>query len=187
MPTLDYWLIRSNSYLCEQYDRSHRLLPTEPAQRIKVREYIHAAEGTFMVHCLPTVYNRRIDATMAEKLAPGLEKNVVKDLDWLEAELKAGNGRYLVGDHVTAADTMVAFVQFIFATRLAPRNSRWAAIEGWLRNVEGEKAYQCAVAKTRDPFPSIVLCCGVVHGLAGLLCSCLESWVPVPFMKCRPR
>lgn len=102
-----------------------------------------------MVHCLPTVYNRRIDATMAEKLAAGLEKNVVKDLDWLEAELKAGNGRYLVGDHVTAADTMVAFsVQFIFAMRLAPRNSRWAAIEGWLTNVEGENAYQCAVAKT---------------------------------------
>lgn len=124
-------------------------MPTEPAQRIKVREYIHAAEGTFMVHCLPTVYNRRTDATMAEKLAAGLEKNVVKDLDWLEAELKAGNGRYLVGDHVTAADTMVAFsVQFIFAMRLAPRNSRWAAIEGWLTNVEGENAYQCAVAKT---------------------------------------
>ena len=124
-------------------------MPTEPAQRIKVREYIHAAEGTFMVHCLPTVYNRRIDATMAEKLAPGLEKNVVKDLDWLEVELKAGNGQYLVGDRVTAADTMVAFsVQFIFAMRLAPRDRRWAAIEGWLTNVEGENAYQCAVAKT---------------------------------------
>jgi glutathione S-transferase len=91
-----------------------------------------------MIHCLPTVYNRRIDATMAEKLAPGLEKNVVKDLYWLEAELKVGKGRYLVGDHVTAADTTVAFsVQFILAMRLAPRSSRWAAIEGWLRNVEG--------------------------------------------------
>ena len=103
-----------------------------------------------MVHCLPTVYNRRIDATMAEKLAPGLEKNVVKDLDWLEAELEAGNGRYLVGDHVTAADTMVAFsVQFMLAMGLAPRrNCRWPAIEGWLTNVEGENAYRCAVAKT---------------------------------------
>ena len=102
-----------------------------------------------MVHCLPTVYNRRIDATMAEKLAPGQEKNVVKDLNWLEAELKAGNGRYLGGDKVTAADTMVAFsVQFIFAMRLARRNSGWAAIKDWLTNVEGENAYQCAVAKT---------------------------------------
>ena len=102
-----------------------------------------------MVHRLPTVYNRRIDATMAEKLAPGLEKNVIKDLEWLEAAPKAGNGRYLVAGHVTAADTMVAFsVQFIFAMRLASRNNRWAAIEGWLTNIEGEKAYQCAVAKT---------------------------------------
>ena len=102
-----------------------------------------------MVHCLPTLYNRRIDAIIAEKLAPGLEKNVVKDLDWLDAELKAGNGKYLVGDHVTAADTMVAFsVQFIFAMRLAPIDRTWAAIEGWLTNVERENAYQCAVAKT---------------------------------------
>lgn len=74
---------------------------------------------------------------------------MVKDLDWLEAELKAGNGRYLVGDHMTAADPMVAFsVQFIFTMRLALRDRRWAAIERWLTNVEGEKAYQCAVAKT---------------------------------------
>ena len=143
------WLLRYQRYLCEQYDTTDRLLPTEPAQCIKVREYIHAAEGTFMVHCLPTVYNRRFDATMAEKLAPGVEKNVVKDLDWLETELKAGNGRYLVGDHVTAADTMVAFsVQSILAMRLAPRNRRWAAIEGRLTNIEGENAYQCAFAKT---------------------------------------
>ena len=102
-----------------------------------------------MVHCLPTLYNRRIDAGMAEKLAPCLERNVIKDLDWLDGELKAGNGRYLVGDHVTAADTMVAFsIQFIFQMRLAPSRTRWEAIEEWLRNVEAEEAYKRAVAKT---------------------------------------
>lgn len=41
-----------------------------------------------MVHHLPTVYIRRIDASAAEELAPGLAENVAKDLDWLEAELK---------------------------------------------------------------------------------------------------
>ncbi|KAL9067066.1 MAG: hypothetical protein Q9161_007156 [Pseudevernia consocians] len=136
-------------YLCEYYDKSHRLLPTDEAQRIKVREWMHAAEGAFMIHCLPTVYVRRIDASAAEKLAPDLAGNVAKDLDWLEAELRKGNGRYLVGDHVTAADTMVAFsIQFIFWVRLAPEDRKWEGIEAWLRNVEAGEAYQRAVAKT---------------------------------------
>ncbi|CAF9910044.1 MAG: hypothetical protein ALECFALPRED_006140 [Alectoria fallacina] len=135
-------------YLCEHYDKSHRLLPTEQAQRVKVREWIHAAEGAFMVHCLPMVYVRRIDASAAERLAPGLAGNVARDLDWLEAELKRGNGRYLVGDHVTAADTMVAFsIQFIFWLKLA-QDRKWEGIEAWLRNVEAGETYQRAVAKT---------------------------------------
>lgn len=136
-------------YLCEHYDKSHRLLPTDEAQRVKVREWIHAAEGAFMVHCLPTVYVRRLDASAAEKLGPGLAGNVAKDLDWLEAELKGGNGGYLVGDHVTAADTMVAFsIQFIFWLKLAPQDRKWEGIEAWLRNVEAAETYQRAVAKT---------------------------------------
>ena len=136
-------------YLCEHYDNSHRLLPTEEAQRLKVREWIHAAEDTFMVHCLPTVYVRRINVAAAEELAPSLAGNVAKDLDWLEAELKTGKGKYLVGDHVTAADTMVAFsIQFIFSMKLGPQDRRWKAIEAWLRNVEAGGTYQRAVAKT---------------------------------------
>lgn len=102
-----------------------------------------------MIHGLPTLYVRRIDATAAEKLAPGLAGNVAKDLDWLEAELKQGNGKFLVGDHVTAADTMVAFsIQFIFKMDLAPKNGKWEAIEGWLQNVERQESYRRAVAKT---------------------------------------
>ena len=102
-----------------------------------------------MVHSLPTYYNRRIDATLAEKLAPGIEKLVANDLDWLEAELSQGNGRFLVGDHITAADTMVAFsVQLIFWLKLGPQNRRWEGIEAWLRSVESGQAYQRAVAKT---------------------------------------
>ena len=136
-------------YLCEQYDKSHRLLPTDEAQRVKVREWIHAAEGTFMIHCLPTVYVRRIDAAAAEKLSPGLAGNVAKDLDWLEAELKMGNGKYLVGNHITAADIMVAFsIQFIFWLKLGPQDRRWEGIEAWLRNMEAGETYQRAIAKT---------------------------------------
>jgi len=102
-----------------------------------------------MVHCLSTVYNRRLDATLAEKLAPGIEQTVAKDLDWLEEEIKTGNGRYLVGEHVTAADTMVAFsVHFIFRKGLEPNDRRWEGVEKWLRGMESSEAYQRAVTKT---------------------------------------
>lgn len=96
------------------------------------------------------VYVRRIDASAAEKFAPDLAEIVATDLDWLEAELKKGNGKYLGGDHVTAADTMVAFsIQFMFWSKLAPHDREWKGIEAWLRNVEAGEIYQRAVAKTR--------------------------------------
>ena len=102
-----------------------------------------------MVHCLPTVYVRRIDEVIGRKLAPSLAENVAKDMDWLEAELKRGDGKYLVGDHVTAADTMMAFsIQFIFKMELGPKHRTWQRVEEWLKNIETEKSYQQAVYKT---------------------------------------
>ena len=142
-------LMAYSRYLCEHYDKAQRLLPADRAQRVKVREWIHAAEGAFMVHCLPLVYIRRSDATAAEKLAPNLAKYVATDLDWLEAELKGGDGKYLVGDHITAADTMVAFsIQFILRMKLAPEGRKWDHVEAWLKHVEGEGSYRRAVEKT---------------------------------------
>ena len=136
-------------YLCENYDIAHRLLPADRIQRTKVREWIHVAEGAFMVHCLPTVYIRRTDATAAERLSHDLKQYVSKDLDWLEAELERGNGKYLVGDHVTAADTMVAFsIQFIFRMDLAPRDKRWERVEAWLRHMEVQESYERAITRT---------------------------------------
>ena len=102
-----------------------------------------------MVHCLPTLYNRRVDATLAEKLAPGLAQSVGRDLDWLEFELERGNGKYLVSDHITAADTMVAFsAQFIFRMDLAPKGRKWEHVEAWLKHLESLESYQRAVART---------------------------------------
>ena len=139
-------------YLCENYDPSHKLLPLgPPEERTKVREWVHAAEGIFMAHCLPTVYNRRIDASLAEKLAPSIEKVVGKDLDWLEEEYSAREGKYLVGDNLTAADIMVAFsVDFILAMGLAPQNTdqSWPGVRSWLAQCFAREPYRRAVEKT---------------------------------------
>lgn len=84
---------------------------------------------------------------------PELEKklsvNVQAGLEWLESELQAGNGKFLVGDHVTAADTMMVFsVQFILTRKLGTGDRPWPAIEAWLQNIEGQAGYKKAVEKT---------------------------------------
>ena len=147
--------LKPHRYLCETYDPSHRLIPQEPKSRAKVRVWIAAAEGTFMVHGLSVLYARwqmpekgKADGTLDE-MEKKLSVNVQKDLDWLEEELKSGNGKYLVGDHLTAADTMVCFsAEFILRRQLGTGGKGWPAIEKWIKHCESEPSYKRAVEKT---------------------------------------
>jgi glutathione S-transferase len=96
-------------YLCKNYDPSHRLIPTERVARAKVREWIAASEGTFMIHGLAVLYARlQMPEAGKKDILPELEKklgaNVQGNFDWLELELQSGNGNFLVGDHITAAE-----------------------------------------------------------------------------------
>lgn len=143
--------------MIEKYDKSDRLLGGgDPAVRNKVRQFIHAAEGTFMVHCLAITYFRWFAAeaisdeekTETEK---GIAVNVVKDMDWLEGELRKDKGRFLVGDEVTAADTMVLFsVQFIFARDLigGRKVGEWKRVQRWIEDCENTESWKRAVEKT---------------------------------------
>ena len=64
-----------HSYLCENYDPSHRLIPTERAARAKVREWMAASEGTFMIHALAVLYARwRMPEAGKKDLLPEMEK-----------------------------------------------------------------------------------------------------------------
>jgi len=108
-------------YLCDTYDKEGRMIPLQQPERTKVQQWIHAAEGTFLLNALAITYARWFSPPRAtengdaEKLEEGLSVNVQKDLDWLEAELNKTGG-FLVGHSVTAADIMVHFsIQFIFA------------------------------------------------------------------------
>jgi glutathione S-transferase len=112
-------------YLLERYDRENRLFGgKDEAKRNRIRMFIHAAEGTFCIHPLAITYARWFsprsvrDSGGLQELEKGLAVNVCKDLDWLEGELEGK--KFLVGDEVSAADTMNLFsIQFIFARDLA--------------------------------------------------------------------
>ena len=113
--------------------------------------YIHAAEATFMVHGLVPFYAKRADPAISPTLLQTLAADTGRDLDWLDAEIKKNGWRYLVGDTVTAADTMMAFgIQFILAAGLHPeeKKGQWDHVRKWLKNVEENVVYQRAVERT---------------------------------------
>ncbi|CZR59089.1 related to GTT1-glutathione S-transferase [Phialocephala subalpina] len=143
-------------YLIEKYDKDGKLMGgKDEAVRNKVRMFIHAAEGTLMVHCLAITYARWFAPESVQKsgelkeLEKGLAVNVGKDLDWLNSELEGK--KFLAGDHVTAADTMVLFsIQFIFARDLVGgrKVSEWKNVEKWIKDCEATESWKKAVEKT---------------------------------------
>lgn len=151
----------NSRYLLETYAPDSFLLPplSQPAARAKVREWMSAAEGAFMIHGLAIHYARwripepaKSDGKTLAEMEKGLAKNVQGDLDWLESELREEDGdfrEFLVGDELTVADIMMHFsVQFIFARKLGIEDKTWPAVERWLEGLEGLEGYQKAVKKT---------------------------------------
>lgn len=143
-------------YLCEKYDKQGRLLPSENIERrIKVLQWVHAAEATFLLHGLAITYCRwnipeplKSDGTLA-KMEEGYAVNVQNGLDWLETELSLSQGRFLCGEEVTAADTMMQLsVDFILKNNLGTQGRQWLNIEEWLRKCENCEGYKRAVEKT---------------------------------------
>ncbi|KAF2814917.1 thioredoxin-like protein [Mytilinidion resinicola] len=145
-------------YLCEKYDKENRLIPSsvnEPA-RVKVQQWIHASEATFALHGIAVLYARwtlpeavKADGRTLEAMEAQMAGNVQNDIDWLEAELKASKGRFLLGDEVTAADIMMHFsLSFILARQLGTKGRSWPAVEKWLGDCEGTEGFRRAVGKT---------------------------------------
>ncbi|KAK5230331.1 hypothetical protein LTR47_007747 [Exophiala xenobiotica] len=138
-------------YLCETYDTSSRLLPREPAARAKAREWMAAAEGTFMLHGLAILYARwRLPKAASEHLPEmekGLSPNIHNDLNWLEGEVQGR--QFLVSNDVTAADIMMGFsIEFIFARKLGTEGGDWPNVRKWLEGLQQREAYRKAVEKT---------------------------------------
>ena len=144
-----------NRYLCEKYDKRNLLVPKEVHQRVKVLQWVHASEATFMLHSLAITYARwnapehvkeNGDLKTMEK---GMSANVKKDLDWLEDELSKSQGGFLCGDRVTAADTMMHFsIDFIMRTKLGTQGKEWPKIKRWLEKCKETEGYRKAIQKT---------------------------------------
>ncbi|CAO2657778.1 Nn.00g039040.m01.CDS01 [Neocucurbitaria sp. VM-36] len=143
-----------SDYLCETYDKQGTLLPHDPQQRVKVRQWVHAAEATFALHALAILYARwSIPSTAPpgtlEATEAGMSANVQNDLSWLESELEMSEGRFLCGDQVTAADIMMQFsAEFILERELGTGGREYPRIRKWIDVCRESEGYKRAVEKT---------------------------------------
>jgi glutathione S-transferase len=78
-----------------------------------------------------------------------LSVNVANDFGWLESELSNGNGQFLVGDSITAADIVMGFsIDFIFTRRLGTKAENWPMTKKYLDGLLQRDSYKKAVQKT---------------------------------------
>ena len=130
-------------------------MPSDVALRSKVREFMWASEGTFMVHGLaiwkfrPAVPAKMKASKAIAEIERTLSTPVKEDFEWLTKELLKGNGKYLVGSSVTVADCMLSFsCQFIIAQELGVKAGDYPVVEKWLRNLEAGEVYKRAEKKS---------------------------------------
>lgn len=103
-------------YLCERYDTTHRLVPSDAQERATVREWLHAAEATFMLHATAITYAKWTIPEGAKQhlgeMITGMSRNTQNDLSWLEGVLKEQKSKgyeWIVGKGLTVADIEMQF------------------------------------------------------------------------------
>lgn len=142
----------NNRYLCDTYDKQHRLLPAMgDKKRYDVLYWVHAAEAMWALHGIAILYVRWHqkdgDVATTEK---GLSKNVINDMNYLEARLSESKGKFLLGDSITAADCMMHFsASFILARELGIKPQGYPRSQQFVQDCEATETYKKAVQKTR--------------------------------------
>lgn len=173
-----------NRYILEKYDTTKEFSGGEDVKRREeVRRFVHMSEGVFMMHMLAIPFSRWFATPGCEelkKIERGMLEMVWKDLDvcynppfplhfffpamfsltlppekWLETHLKTNKSDYLVGNTLTAADTMMLFsIQLIFKRYCGDRSMQeWAGIKAWVERCEAREGWKQCVRETGHLLP----------------------------------
>lgn len=74
---------------------------------------------------------------------------LASDMNYLEAELSKGKGKFVCGDSVSAADCMLQFsAAFIMGRELGIKASSYPKTQQYLQDCEASETYKKAIQKT---------------------------------------
>lgn len=115
--------------------------PTDPADALRYRHFLHYAEGSMMPPLLALLVVQRLGllGRPARKTVQGMMDT---HLDWLETEL--ASRPYFAGQDFTAADIMMSFPLEASRARAGLSASRPHLI-AWLTRMHARPAYQAAL------------------------------------------
>ena len=135
-------------------------MPSDPKQRVRVREWVAASEGSFAMHGIAIMYARArlpkgdVPEGTWKRMNQAMAPNMHNNLNWLDSHLESvheAGGRYLVGDHLTAADINMLFsIQLIYDRQLGLEDTDqvWEHVERWRHEMEEEDSWKRCVEET---------------------------------------
>jgi len=141
-------------YILENYDPTKSMFGNgNLQQKEEIRRFIHMSEGVFMIHLLAIPFARWFATPGCEelkKIEAGVLGMVWKDLDWLESHLQTTKTDYLVGNTLSAADTMMLYcIQLIFIRYCGGRTmDEWKEIKAWVERCEAREGWKRCVRET---------------------------------------
>ncbi len=139
-------------HLAEQWAA---LAPTEPAERIQYRYWMHFAEGSFMPPLLVAVIMEQLRTQVpfpVSLITGGIGKAVNKQYTWpqLDDLLTAVNGHleqhdFFAGKDFSMADIQMAYPCLAAVQRVPGIRTRYPAVVRWCSTVQSRPAFRRAV------------------------------------------
>jgi glutathione S-transferase len=143
-------------YLVERYGNG-RLVPTDAADRLRLRYWMHFAEGSAMPPLLLKLVFMKISSTrmpfFVKPIARGIsarvlgtlvDPNLKRQLDFMEAEL--GKSEWFAGNEFSAADIQMSFPLEASAQRAGLDASR-PRLMAYLKRIHARPAYLRALER----------------------------------------
>ena len=84
-----------------------------------------------------------------KKTEKAVSADFLEDMDFLERRLEHGNGKFLCGDTVTAADCMMYFgASFILKLMSDVSDKKYERVQQYAQDCEATESFKRAVSKT---------------------------------------